>query len=411
MHRGLFSLIIALFLTSFVFAKDENKIIQALVYEEEGQLQDACNVYADLFKENNESIYLKKALFLALGANLKEKEALIKASKDFLDHPAIARLNALYFFEIGDYKQAEAILHQLIEKKQDFKNHEILGDIFAKKTLYTKALEQYSLAYKLFAHENLLLKMVEINIKNKNIHQAKKLLEDFVKTSSCTLKTCTLLLKIYQDQKNYKASIQTLEKLYKLNHDIKYIYAIIELLVQEKNYTQALNLSQTYNINPDTKIFLYTQIKDYKKAYAIALQHYKLSQDKKYLSMAGVLEFEIYMDPKSKKINDPKILASILKKFEKSVDVRSDALYQNYYGYALIEYDIDIAKGMELVGWALEQEPQNLYYLDSLAWGYYKLKDCKKAYEILQKTLHDKEFSSSDESKEHLKAIKKCLQK
>ncbi|AJC86370.1 tetratricopeptide repeat protein [Campylobacter sp. RM16704] len=411
MYRGLLSLIIVFILTSLALAKNEDKILQALIYEEHGQFQKACNIYTNLFHENNESIYLQKALLLALSSDLKQKKELLKASKDFLEHTAIARLNALYFFEIGDYKQAEAILYKLIKEEQDYRNYEILGDIFAKKALYTKALEQYNIAYKLFEHESLLLKIVEINIKNKNIDQAKKALEDFSKKSGCTFKTCTLLLKIYQEQKNNKASIQILKQLYKLHNDIKYIYAIIELLVQDKDYTQALDLTQKYNIDSDTKIFLYTQTKNYQKAYEIALKRYELSKEKKYLSMAGILEFEIYMNPKSKKITDPKRLASIIKKFEKSVDVRSDALYQNYYGYTLIEYDIDIAKGIELVNWALEQEPKNLYYLDSLAWGYYKLKDCKKAYEILQKTFHDKEFSNSDESKEHLKAIKKCLKK
>ncbi|WP_139452142.1 tetratricopeptide repeat protein [Campylobacter armoricus] len=411
MYRGLFSLIITFILTSFVFAKGEDKILKALIYEEYGQFQEACDIYTNLFIDNNESIYLQKALFLALSNNLKQKEKLLKASKDFLNQAVIARLNALYFFEIGDYQQAETILYKLIKEEQDYKNYEILGDIFVKKALFSKALEQYNLAYKLFEHESLLLKIVEINIKNKNINQAKKILEEFVKSSQCSLKTCTLLLKIYQEQKDNKSSIQILKKLYKINNDIKYIYAIIELLVQDKDYTQALNLTQKHNIDPDTKIFLYTQTKDYKKAYEIALKHYELSKDKKYLSMAGVLESEIYMDPKSKKINDLTKLASILKKFEDSVDIRSDALYQNYYGYTLIEYDIDIKKGIELVEWALEQEPENLYYLDSLAWGYYKLNDCKKAYEILQKTLHDKEFSNSQESKDHLKAIKKCLKK
>ncbi|TXE78131.1 ATP-dependent nuclease subunit B [Campylobacter peloridis] len=411
MHRGLFSLIIFFILTNLALAKNEDKILQALIYEEYGQFQQACDIYTSLFKESNESVYLQKALFLALSVDLKQKDELLKASKDFLEYTAIARLNALYFFEIGDYKQAEAILYELIKKEQDYRNYEILGDIFAKKALYTKALEQYNLAYKLFEHENLLLKIVEINIKNKNINQAKKSLEEFVKNSQCTLKTCTLLLKIYQEQNDNKASINTLKKLYTLNNDIKYIYAIIELLIQQKDYEQALKITQDYNIDTDTKIFLYTQTKNYKKAYDLALKHYELSKNKKYLAMAGILEFEIYTNPKSKRIDDKQRLISILNKFEQSVDIRSDALYQNYYGYALIDYDIDIAKGIELVNWALEQEPDNLYYLDSLAWGYYKLKDCKKAYEILQKTLHDKEFSNSDESKTHLKAIKKCLKK
>lgn len=64
---------------------------------------------------------------------------------------------------------------------------------------------------------------------------------------------------------------------------------------------------------------------------------------------------------------------------------------------------------MQLVELALGQDPENLYYIDSLAWGYYKLGDCNKAYELMQKTFYDKEFSSSQESKEHIKAIKACL--
>ena len=44
---------------------------------------------------------------------------------------------------------------------------------------------------------------------------------------------------------------------------------------------------------------------------------------------------------------------------------------------------------------------------DSLAWGYYKLKECKKADEILSK-LKDKE---QDEIKEHIKKVKECLKR
>ncbi|VEJ53967.1 ATP-dependent nuclease [Campylobacter insulaenigrae] len=205
--------------------------------------------------------------------------------------------------------------------------------------------------------------------------------------------------------------MQILYELYKISNDTRYIYTIIDLLNKEKKYTQALDIAQEYNLNTDIKVYLYTQIKDYSKAYNLALKQYELEKNKKYLAMAAILEFENYMDKKNQKILDKKRLESILKKFEESVDIRSDSLYQNFYGYTLIEYDIDVKKGIELVGWALEQEPNNAYYLDSLAWGYYKLKECDKAYDILQTILQDKDFVNSDEGKEHIKAIKKCLNK
>ena len=66
-------------------------------------------------------------------------------------------------------------------------------------------------------------------------------------------------------------------------------------------------------------------------------------------------------------------------------------------------------KGIELVELALQNEPNNFYYLDSLAWGYYKLKECKKAWDILKPTFADKKFANSSESKEHQKAIKACI--
>ena len=52
-----------------------------------------------------------------------------------------------------------------------------------------------------------------------------------------------------------------------------------------------------------------------------------------------------------------------------------------------------------------------MFYLDSLAWGYYKLDECKKTDEIMQQTLHNEEFVNSPEGKEHINAIKECLKK
>ncbi|MCR6570361.1 tetratricopeptide repeat protein [Campylobacter insulaenigrae] len=411
MCRSLLSLILIAFFYTHSFAKNEQEIIQALIYEDHSEYKNACDIYTQLFEDSNESIYLQKALFLALSHNLQQKEKLLEISKDFLNLTPIIRLHAIYAFEQGNYQKAEEYTFKLIQEEQNYKNYELLGDIYAKKGLFTKAIEAYNQAYEIFAYENLLLKITELNIRTKNINQAKENLEKFKKNYGCSLNTCTLLLKIYQDQNNTQASMQILYELYKISNDTRYIYAIIDLLNKEKKYTQALDIAQEYNLNTDIKVYLYTQIKDYSKAYNLALKQYELEKNKKYLAMAAILEFENYMDKKNQKILDKKRLESILKKFEESVDIRSDSLYQNFYGYTLIEYDIDVKKGIELVGWALEQEPNNAYYLDSLAWGYYKLKECDKAYDILQTILQDKDFVNSDEGKEHIKAIKKCLNK
>ena len=112
----------------------------------------------------------------------------------------------------------------------------------------------------------------------------------------------------------------------------------------------------------------------------------------------------------TKKI-DKDSLKQVINNFEKSAVKLNNALYLNYYGYLLIDHDIDAKKGIELVNRALELEPGSVFYLDSLAWGYYKLGECKKADEIMQQVLHDEEFVNSSEGKEHINAIKECLKK
>jgi len=78
-------------------------------------------------------------------------------------------------------------------------------------------------------------------------------------------------------------------------------------------------------------------------------------------------------------------------------------IYLNYLGYILIDYDIDPKKGIELVKQALNYKPHEWAYLDSLAWGYYKLHNCKKAYEIIKKIkVKDPEVIK------HKKIIRRC---
>jgi tetratricopeptide (TPR) repeat protein len=55
----------------------------------------------------------------------------------------------------------------------------------------------------------------------------------------------------------------------------------------------------------------------------------------------------------------------------------------NYLGYMLIDYDLDVTKGIGYVQEALALEPKNPAYLDSLGWGYYKRKEYRKALDFL----------------------------
>lgn len=63
----------------------------------------------------------------------------------------------------------------------------------------------------------------------------------------------------------------------------------------------------------------------------------------------------------------------------------TDAAVLNYYGYTLIDRDIDIAKGQVYVQRALAQQPKTNAYLDSHAWGLFKQGKFQEALDILLK--------------------------
>jgi len=63
--------------------------------------------------------------------------------------------------------------------------------------------------------------------------------------------------------------------------------------------------------------------------------------------------------------------------------------------------------GIELVKKALKVEPDSAFYIDSLAWGHYKLGECEKAYEEMKKVI-EKLGSEDKEIKTHWEKIEKC---
>jgi hypothetical protein len=82
-----------------------------------------------------------------------------------------------------------------------------------------------------------------------------------------------------------------------------------------------------------------------------------------------------------------------------------DPKYLNYLGYILIDYDINPKNGLVLVKEAVKKEPNDMAFLDSLAWGYYKLHNCKKAYDII------KNIKSNDtEILKHKNLIRRCYE-
>ena len=111
---------------------------------------------------------------------------------------------------------------------------------------------------------------------------------------------------------------------------------------------------------------------------------------------------------KAKDKNDKQMIKQVVSYFDTAIAQGvDDSIYLNYYGYTLIDKNIDVKKGMKIISDALVQQPDNSYYLDSLAWGYYKEKLCDKAYTMMKRVV-EMEGLDEPEIAEHWNAIQKC---
>ena len=105
--------------------------------------------------------------------------------------------------------------------------------------------------------------------------------------------------------------------------------------------------------------------------------------------------------------NKKEIVPSVIDKLEVVLQTSNNHIYQNFLAYLLIDFDLDVNRGLVLVKKALEQDPENIAYLDTLAWGEYKLRNCKTAYELMKKIV-DEVGLEDEEIRVHWEKIKEC---
>ena len=175
---------------------------------------------------------------------------------------------------------------------------------------------------------------------------------------------------------------------------------MIESYLYTKNLNGAIGYLEHEKTSNELLYSLYMEQKSYLKANRLAKDLLSTTQNPKWYAESAISLYESLEDK-----DNTKQLNLVVKEFEKALAKgMRNPVYLNYYGYTLIDKDIDVKKGLEIITKALEQEPENTYFLDSLAWGEYKLGNCSAAYKTMKKVvkiegLEEKEIS------EHWNAI------
>jgi predicted Zn-dependent protease len=209
---------------------------------------------------------------------------------------------------------------------------------------------------------------------------------------------CNKLANIYASLYDYDNLISIYKKLFLTTNEEIYARKILFLYVEQKKYKEAIKFIKDNRLNNELLIAVNTEAFKVTQNLKYVYNLYKLTKNPEYLFLYTVTKFEY----SKKGLADIKNLVDNLYFLIKK---ERNPKYLNYLGYILIDYDINYKKGLKLVKEAVLKRPKNEAFLDSLAWGYYKLHYCKKAYNIM------KNIKSKDkEILKHKKLIRRCYE-
>lgn len=388
-------------------------ILYALEYEKNGNINQAKFLYEKLFDYTQKNEYLIKYLRTSLATgNFKE---IIEKSEEYLatnveDEELVLRIYCVSLLNLNNTDKALDIANELLKKYKSSLNYEVLANVYFVKKDYKKALSYFESAYSMDNNSNTLFNIVNILYAYLNQKpQALAYLETHVRLYGCDDLVCSKLISIYQEQNNIEGVISILKRAffdYDRNNNSEMAnktYKLLILYLEKKDINEAIKFLEENRVDELKLVNLYKRVNKPNKALKLVRKLYKEDGNIDLLAQIAILEFESAKDKKA-------VLDSVIKKFNDVLIILDNHVYQNYLGYILIDFDIDVKKGLSFVEKALEKAPNNIAYLDSKAWAYYKLGDCKKAYEFMKKVVEDVGINDS-EIKMHWKKIKECSKK
>ncbi len=390
--------------------KEDLYIVFALEYEKSSNFNASRELFLKLYTLTNKYEYLLKYLRTSLSLK-KFKDVNKYASKNLKEnekeYEIVLRIYCISLLNTKEVNKAFLIASTLIKKFNNAINYELMANVYFVKEDFNNAKKYYESAYVMSKKPSNLFNLVNIlyaYLDKKE--QAISYLETYVRLYGCTSIVCNKLLSIYQEQNNIDGSISILKRSYfefkekKQNANAIKVYKLLIAYLEKKDIKEAIKFLEENPHDSYKLISLYKRTNQNKKALVLVKKLYEETGNIDLLAQIAILEFE---SAKNKEI----VIKSVIKKFESVLVVLNNHVYQNYLAYILIDFEIDVKKGLALVKKALEQAPNNIAYLDSLAWGLYKDNKCSDAYSIMQKIV-DEVGLSDNEIKHHWKKIKGC---
>ncbi|MBD5164728.1 MAG: hypothetical protein HDT10_02665 [Helicobacter sp.] len=399
---------------SFPENQEDIYIMQGYAALDIQDLQSAKESFMKAYAIHPDKNYLKEILGI-LVAQQDFENAKIKAYEYLTKYPKDEEVRGALVGILTGSKDLDTALKEakiLISLNKSAQNYETLSSVYFLREDFANAIQTLSRAYALTQDEMILDRLGAIYLLFlKQPQKTITLYETHIKTHGISKLIGEKLALLYTESKNHLEAARVYTNLYESLGDQNYAKIALEFYFRLKRLDLAkafLLKNPKIDAHDEILLEIYRLQKDYPNSLKQAKLLYENTQDLNYLAYYAMMSYEgLKSYPRAK-------LAEIEHDLKISAQSLDDALYWNYLGYLMIEHDFKdsgrINEGMKYVQLALDKEPQNTYYLDSLAWGYFKLKDCIRAKEIIEQIPPD-EREKESEIKEHYKQITFCLRK
>ncbi len=390
------------------FEGEDTYILFALRAEQIRDYKSAATLFEKLYKKSSKKEYLYRSLADDLKA-AEYKKVITRVdtlNQNSLADVKLVRYKIMALIKLPELDKAKKIAVSLAAKTKEADDYLLASDVFIKKKEYNMALKYLDSAYVQNYNEKILDKMAVILYSN--LHRKKDAiayLETDTRINGCSKLICNRLIGIYSHENNIDGLLSTYKRLYNVDKSENVAQKIIQIYAYKRDYIKLMNFLEESGADDDVLLQLYITGKDYDKAYKLADKLYVKTADVNYLGQDAIYEYESHENNISKKR-----VAEVVKKLEDVVAQTQNPLYENYLGYILIDHNVDVKKGMAYIENVLKKNPDSAYYLDSLAWGYYKLGECNKAEKIFRRVA-TLEGGDNPEVIKHINAVKKCLNK
>jgi len=387
---------------------ENDLIIQGIWYEMHGYYKKSNYFYNILYEKTGGIEYLFRELTTALYGGIVSKN-IPKLEELVAQNPSNIQLKRLLislYINQNSNEKAKKIGAEIVLQSGKAIDYELSASPYILSGDYTKAVDLLTVAYNKTYNEDILTK-ITVLLANYigDVVEARNRLEKHRAIHQCSEKICGQLLEIYSKEQNVTALIGLYRDLYRKTAKEIYGVKLVEAYIYLREFNEAIDFLQQEYSNDELLYEVFLAKKDYDNALIIAEKLYFKEQTPRWLAESAMALYE-----KSRDKYDKDMLNRVVNKFEKALSEGvKDSVYLNYYGYTLIDKDIDVRKGIEIVKDALKAQPNNSYYLDSLAWGYYKLHNCKEAYKEMKKVV-DMEGLDEEDIAQHWNAIKECNQ-